>query len=191
LYSNLNIYAFNPVHYCKLCVHYCKPMGVWLEIGTKWRYKCNRLHIIAVHYCTLCVCIEFVIGECMYRVRDWRLGPNDATNAIDTKFAIMYRKCNRCIVYCICSVIWSQSPIAHPLVSFQGDVAKETSRTRWSIGIREWRNDTSNANGCTSIWMRSHMNVVPYECDPIWMWSHMSEDTTLQTQMALWGGYDP
>jgi len=46
-------------------------------------FKCNRLYIIAVHYCKLCVCIEFVIGECMYRVRDWRLGPNDATNAID------------------------------------------------------------------------------------------------------------
>jgi len=33
----------------------------------------------------------------------------------------------------------------------------------------EWRNDTPNAIGCTSIWMRSHMNVMPYECDPIWM----------------------
>jgi len=38
---------------------------------------------------------------------------------------------------------------------------------------------------CTSIWMRSHMNEIPYECDPIWMWSHMNEQTTLQRHFGV------
>ena len=33
--------------------------------------------------------------------------------------------------------------------------------------------DISRDHTCIYIWdMRSHMNVIPYECDPIWMWMH-------------------
>jgi len=54
----------------------------------------------------------------------------------------------------------SQSQISISLVSFQRNVAKETQRTRLSIEIRDWRNDTRIIIGCT---FQSH---------------------------ELWGGYD-
>jgi len=53
-----------------------------------------------------------------------------------------------CTAYCICSVIWSRSPISISLVSFQRNVAKETHRTRFLIEIRNWVNGTPNAIGC-------------------------------------------
>jgi len=44
-----------------------------------------------------------------------------------------------------------QSPISISLVSFQRNVAKEAQRTRTSIEIWDWRNDTRNAIGCSMI----------------------------------------
>ena len=55
--------------------------------------------------------------------------------------------------YCIWSLIDSQSPISISLVSYQRNVVKEAWRTRFSIEIWEWRNDTPNAIGCTCIVM--------------------------------------
>jgi len=62
----------------------------------------------------------------------------------------------QCTAYCICSVNQSYSPVSIPLVSLQRNVVKETWRTRSSIVIWEWRNDTLNAIGCRCCcWIQS------------------------------------
>jgi len=61
-----------------------------------------------------------------------------------------------CTAYCIWSVIHSQSPISISSVSFQQNVANETSRTRWWIEIRDQRKDTPNAIGC-NIYVEVHI----------------------------------
>ena len=58
-------------------------------------------------------------------------------------------ECTAITADCIWSVISCQTPISISLVSFRRNVVKETSRTRSSIEIWEWRNKTPNAIGCT------------------------------------------
>jgi len=56
--------------------------------------------------------------------------------------------CNHSTAYCIWSVFHSKFPAAISLASIQRNVAKKTRRTRSSIEIRDWRNDSPNAIGC-------------------------------------------
>ena len=64
------------------------------------------------------------------------------------------------IACCIWSVIQPQSSISISCVSFQRNLAKETYRTRSTIEIWEWRNDTPIAIGCMSNPEQSLINTL-------------------------------
>jgi len=64
------------------------------------------------------------------------------------------------IACCIWSVNQPQSSISISCVSFQRNLAKETYRTRSTIEIWEWRNDTPIAIGCMSNPEQSLINTL-------------------------------
>jgi len=70
----------------------------------------------------------------------------------DLQHKASYGSSALCAAICIWSVMRSQSPISIALVSFQRNVVKKTRRTRSSIEMCEWRNDTSNAM-CCNLWL--------------------------------------
>jgi len=96
-------------------------------------------------------------------------------------YCIIYK----CTTYCIC--IWSVIPSIsnrNRSSSFLGlfcHVPLKRDQGDWDWRLR--LSDTPNAIVCTSIWMRSHMNEIPYECDPIWMKKWHSKCNRLYVDM--------
>jgi len=108
-------------------------------------------------YTHICICVCGMIERCIKRYR-WCVMAWSDVHAVS-------RQCTRCVMamytlchgalttYCLWSVIQCQSPFSISILNLLGlfstEREKETQRTRTSIEIWDWRNDTRNAIGCS------------------------------------------
>ena len=126
------------------------------HIHTKTYGVCGLTHILGQSVCSRCVCVDVCVCDVVHM----------STHLYYITHVRLYYMCVWCSTAdCISRVIQSHSPISIPWVSFQRNVAKETSRTRSSNELRDSRIHTPNAQGYTNVHARvrhtsKHMQYV-------------------------------